>query len=996
MIVTSHFTRQIGRKLRRVNQQSQKRQQPHSHKHLPPRSQSKSQSQPYCAEQRNTVGDDRSLYAEHLVLLMDHLADAVLAFDLDGRIVSLNRSAATMFSIDEHRVKAITSYFHGFDIQHCLQNASVSLRRGESPDFPEHGLRSWARRSDNSLFPVELSLSYCYQQQVPLIIAIVKDVSERQKVEENLQAQQAIHSAVIDHSTNAIVLIDEHSVVQDFNIAACQTFGYLKDEALGRDLGELIIPEEARAFHKAGMQRYLENGGGDFINKRVEVVAQRKSRERFSVELTIFPLHAGGKTIFAAALQDISERKENEQRLLHAKEQAERANLYKSQFVASISHEIRTPMNAVLGLLGLLQESELDESQRHFVDTALNSGQALLSIINDVLDFSKIEAGKLSLEPAEFYPAQMLYGVVDLLSARATESSVALACFIDPEIPSRLVGDQSRIRQILMNLIGNALKFTESGYVLVRVDLIGCEDASVTLNFSIEDSGIGISEENQRRLFDDFVQADGADTRRFGGTGLGLSISRKLVEMMSGKIDLKSELGQGSCFSFAISLNCAEENRSVLSSRLEQVHIGLTVGNGKDSLLLKEQLLSMKSYISVVDRIESIFSLDPEEPIQILVVDFRYLPYEADRFIDEFKCYFPSTPILLLIEGNNQALFEHYCDLGFDACLSLLSRPELLANTIQKLIGNEDDVIDQADHAVTTRLSPEIPFRILLAEDSQANQLVALNVLRTAGYSVDAVANGLEALRAVQSLPYDLVLMDLQMPEMDGLEATRQIRALPGKLGEIPILAMTANVIADVKAECRQVGMQGFISKPINKQEMFSQLTSWYRKKCEARGVAMPAVSASAESDGRERHLQARAPIPDLSVEKNGAVKGEEANKSSGEELIEMDVLNSLISDTSSAAVRRMSSVFIDETEQRRKFFGALAREGNWTGVSREAHTIKSSAASYGAMALAQEAKAIELSTKGGEALSMEKVEHFDRLIETSLEQLKQHLEQVC
>lgn len=962
MIVTSHFVRHIGRKItrtaRRVNQRL----------HAP----------------RNA---DRNLYAEHTALLMDHLADAVFAFDLDGRIVSLNRTAATMFSVDALRLKTITSYFHGFDIQHCLQNAAVSLRRGESPDFPEHGLRSWARRSDNSLFPVDISFSHCYQQQAPLLIAMVKDVSERQKVEQNLQAQQAIHSAVIDHSTNAIILIDEHSVVQDFNIAACQTFGYLKDEALGRDLGELIIPEEARAFHQAGMQRYLKQGGGDFINKRVEVVAQRKSRERFPVELTIFPLHADGKTIFAAALQDISDRKENEQRLLHAKEQAERANLYKSQFVASMSHEIRTPMNAVLGLLGLLQESELDDSQRHFVDTALNSGQALLSIINDVLDFSKIEAGKLSLEPAEFYPASMLYGVIDLLSARATESGVALACFIDPKIPSRLIGDQSRIRQVLMNLIGNALKFTERGYVLVRVDMMACDDVTVTLNFSIEDSGIGISQENQRRLFDDFVQIDGADTRRFGGTGLGLSISRKLVDMMSGKIELKSEVGQGSRFSFVIDFENASGNQSVLESRLDNTHIGLIVGKGKDSLLLKEQLLSMKSYISVIDRVETVFSLDPDEPIQVLVADFRYLPYEADRFIDEFKCYFPGIPVLLLIEGNNQALFEHYCDLGFDACLPLLSRPEWLANTIQKLIGNEGEIVGKTDHIVTAQLSPEIPFRILLAEDSQANQLVALNVLRSAGYSVDAVANGLEALRAVQSLPYDLVLMDLQMPEMDGLEATRQIRTLPGKLGDIPILAMTANVVADVKAECRQVGMQGFISKPINKQEMFVQLAHWYRKKCEARGgvVSLPAMSDL-------------KPMPDLNmgkkrVEKN--IQAEGGNAVSDDRLIDMDVLQLLISDTSSAAVKRMSDVFIAETEQRRKFLGALVREGNWGGVSREAHTIKSSAASYGAVALAREAKEMELRTKAGEALSMKKMEQFDWLITSSLHQLKQQLERL-
>ncbi len=897
-------------------------------------------------------------YQQHLEMIMDNVHDAIITFSVDGEILSINKAAKDMLLIEasnQSRNQSIGSYLKGFDLQNKILDYMAKVKNNQKPEVLGSGFRSMARRADNSLFPVDISLSHS-EGRSPILIAVIRDVSDRKKIEDELKAEQALKSGVIEHSLNAIVVIDEDGMVNDFNKSACKTFGYLKDEVIGREMADLIIPEDQRHHHRNAMKHYLKTGQGNILNQRIEVLAMRKNRELFPIELTVFPIHSMGRTVFAAAIQDITERKKSESENLASKDNAEKSSQFKSQFLAAMSHEIRTPMNAVLGLLGLVQETSLNSEQRHYINTALESGQGLLSLINDILDFSKIEAGKLSLEYHDFNVSQTLYGLIELMQVRAQNKNISLASFIDPNISDYLSGDQGRIRQILLNLISNAVKFTDEGCVIVRLDALELHKNRYELCLSVEDTGIGIKESDQDQLFDDFVQADGADTRRYGGTGLGLSISKKLVDMMGGRIEIDSVEGRGSRFSVYLSL---EQGRGQAASffpmRLQDIHIAMLSGVRADALVMKDQMQSMGAKISKVVNVESIFDLFEDSTVDIMIADYRELPYEADRFIDEFSFYFPNIPCLLLLDKENQKISEHFKHVGFHSCISTGIRRNVLADVIESSLGRDINSEKNSQEVTASyHIDGSIPFRVLLAEDSQANQLVAMNVLENAGYKVDAVANGIEAIKAVQSLPYDVILMDLQMPEMGGLEATEHIRKLPSSIGEIPILAMTANVLGDVKIQCKSVGMNGFISKPINKHELFERLSDFYQKKKEALlADQLPLTDAYSElGDVVESELG--------SEKESQSEKDRDPTSAQENEYVSEKVLYQLIEDTSLSAVNRMMTVFTSETNKRIQSMVELISNKDWKELGREAHSLKSSAASYGALALSSLAEQIE------------------------------------
>ena len=923
-------------------------------------------------------------YQQHLEMIMDNVNDAIITFNVEGEIISINKAAKKMLLIDQ-QTQAIGCYFKGFDVQNAILDYMQKVKHEQRTDGLETEFRSWARRSNNSLFPVDISLSHSHSKSATLI-AVIRDVSERKKMEDELQAEQALKSGVIEHSLNAIIVIDEEGMVSAFNQSACRTFGYLKDEVMGREMADLIIPEDQRHHHRSAMKVYLETGKGDILNKRIEVLAMRKNRELFPIELTVFPIHSMGKTVFAAAIQDITERKKSESENLASKDNAEKSNQFKSQFLAAMSHEIRTPMNAVLGLLGLLQETQLDNQQKHYISTALESGQGLLALINDILDFSKIEAGKLTLEHHDFNVSQTLYGLIDLMQVRAQNKNISLVSFIDPKISDYLNGDQGRIRQILLNLISNAIKFTDEGYVIVRLDALELYKNRYSLCLSVEDTGIGIKQNDQAKLFDDFVQADGADSRRYGGTGLGLSISKKLIDLMDGTIDVESEEGNGSRFSVHLNLEQGKSKPvSYFSMRLEGIHIAMLSSVRADSLIVKEQLQSMGAKISTITNVESVFSLFDDTSVDIMLADYRELPYEADRFIDEFSFYFPNIPCFLLMDKSSQKISEHYKHLGFNDCIALSSRRNILADVIERSLGRE--LVKHTDELLSIenyQVDGSIPFRILLAEDSQANQLVAMNVLQNAGYKVDAVASGIEAIKAIQSLPYDVILMDLQMPEMGGIEATQHIRNLPSSIGNVPILAMTANVLGDVKSQCKAAGMNGFISKPINKHELFGRLTILYQAK-------------------KDRLLAQQVPLVDHEYIRDQHSNFESELTESSQTIVSTDdyiskrVLDQLIEDTSLGAVQRMQAIFESETIKRVEIMLALIDDGNWNELKKEAHTLKSSAASYGALSLSALAESIESDiTKEDEETLQSQTENYRnlaKLSEASLKELRMLLE---
>ncbi len=908
--------------------------------------------------QLNNVAMDQ--YQQHLEMIMENVHDAIITFSVEGEILSINKAAKEMLLIDDVS-QSIGCYFKGFDLQNKIIDYMQKVKLHQKPEVLGAGFRSWARRSDNSLFPVDISLSHS-TGKLPTLIAVIRDVSDRKRLEDELLAEQAVKSGVIEQSLNAIIVIDDEGMVNDFNKSACRIFGYLKDEVMGREMADLIIPEDQRHHHRSAMKLYLETGQGNILNQRIEVLAMRKNRELFPIELTVFPIHTMGRTVFAAAIQDITERKKVEVESLESKDNAEKSNQYKSQFLAAMSHEIRTPMNAVLGLLGLVKETKLDEQQARYISTALESGQGLLTLINDILDFSKIEAGKLSLEYHDFNVSQTLYGLIELMQVRAKNSNVSLVSYIDPKISDYLNGDQGRIRQILLNLISNAIKFTDEGCVIVRLDMLELHKNRYELCLSVEDTGIGIKASDQEKLFDDFVQADSADNRRHGGTGLGLSISKKLVDLMGGRIELESEEGKGSRFSVYLNLEQGKSREvSFFPMRLEGIHIAMLCGVRADALVLKDQMQSMGAKISTVTNVESVFALFEDDSVDVMFADYRELPYEADRFIDEFQFYFPNIPCFLLMDNESQNISDYFKNLGYRNCIYTSVRRNILAAEIESSLGR--DVSKHSGPISDTssyKIDSSIPFRILLAEDSQANQLVAINVLENAGYKVDAVANGLEAIKAIQGLPYDVILMDLQMPEMGGLEATENIRKLPSTISEVPIIAMTANVLGEVKSQCKAVGMNGFISKPINKDELFTRLSTLYQKK-EQFIIAQQTPIFDHEYI-RDDHAMGNAATNFFDTSQAVIYTTTEVSEESASaEYISKKVLFQLIEDTSLSAVQRMMAVFENETNKRIYSMADLIVNENWVELGKEAHSLKSSAASYGALTLSTLAAKIEL-----------------------------------
>ena len=946
----------------------------------------KKQTQAECQLKEGGYTPDQHI--KHLELIMDNVQDGIISFSPEGKILCLNSTAKQILLIDNLELP-ISCYIENFSTHDNILEYLDKIPSDQSSDNHSLNFRTVAKRGDNSLLPVDVSLSHSNDPSLTLI-AVIRDVTERDKQEKQFLDEQVIKSGIIEYSLNAIIVIDDQGLVEDFNKAACEIFGYEKEELMGLEMANFIIPDAHREHHRKGMEHFKSTGEGNILNKRIEVPALRKNKEEFLIELTVFPIYTAKRTVFAASIQDITDRKKAEQDSINSKDIAEKSNQFKSEFLASMSHEIRTPMNAILGLLGLLQETQLDYQQRHYIDTALESGQGLLSVINDILDFSKVEAGKLSLEYHDFNVSQTLYGLIDLMRVRAQNKNINLVSFIDPRISEFLSGDQGRIRQILLNLIGNAVKFTAEGHIAVRLEMINLINGRYELCLSVEDAGIGISESDQKRLFDEFVQADASDNRRYGGTGLGLSISKKLVDLMGGRIEVKSELGKGSCFSVYLSLDHARgQQDSFFPMRLKGIHIAMLSVIRPDSLVIKEQIQSMGAKVSNIINVESVFDLFGESSVDIMIVDYREFPDDSDRFLDEFSFYFPSIPCLLLLDKENKKISEHFQSIGFTNCISMGVRRNVLADIIEKSIGRDINLLNK-EHQETDnfKVDGSTPFRILLAEDSQANQLVAINVLENAGYKVDAVANGIEAIKAVQDFPYDVILMDLQMPEMGGLEATEHIRKLPGSLGRVPILAMTANVLGDVRRQCKVAGMNGFISKPINRDELFKQLSDLYQVK-KMMMQKPPLVDnfidySDLENNQSEHKDNEKEHHPE-------AIEPETFNYVSGE------VLSQLIEDTSLTAVNRMMDVFISETNKRIISMDSLIQSEDWVELGKEAHSLKSSAASYGALYLSKLAEKIEsdTSTFNHEEMLSQKAS-YSRLMEIgheSIQQLKMILE---
>jgi PAS domain S-box-containing protein len=932
--------------------------------------------------------------------LMENVPDAIYFKDLQSRFIRISRGLARRFGLadpDEAIGKTDFDFFseeHArqayLDEQEVIRTGRPIVAREEKEAWPD-GRVTWAsttkmplRDRDGAVigtFGISRDITHRKQAEAALL-----------EVKEAAEAEERRTRLIVDSAYDAYVAMDAGGFIIDWNRQAETTFGWRRQEVLGRPLHEIIIPLGYREAHLKGVRRFLVTGEGPLLQRRIEVPALHRDGTEFPAELTIAPLRIGSEWVFSAFLHDITERKRAEkalrdsealfhslveampvclfrkdrhgrivfanqpfcaelkltpadivgktdldlyppelavkymaddQRVIEtgevfedveahigadggksyvsvlkvplrderqnvigmqgifwdvtartraeealrkAKEAAEAASRAKSEFLANMSHEIRTPMNAIIGMTELLLDTHLNGEQRDYLETVKKSADSLLSVINDILDFSKIEAGKLELEHVPFDLRETLGDMLNTLALRAHQKGLELACHIAPGVPETVVGDPTRLRQVLINLVGNAVKFTEQGEVVVDVNREGSEwrppsektlggDAATDpylLHFQVRDTGIGIARDKQALIFEAFAQVDGSTTRRYGGTGLGLAISSRLVQRMGGRIWVESVPRQGSTFHFTAPFGThavpVQRPSHPEPGKLHGLAVLVVDDNATNRFILAETLSQWHMRpTAAADAAAAMAELERAqrtgEPFTLVLLDANMPEVDGFTLAERIRAH-PDLvgATVMMLSSACQPIDARRCqELGLAAYLTKPIKQTDLHRAILAALGapvGETTVPETPPAAPTGRR-----LRLLLAEDNPVNQKLAVRLLEKKGHTVVVAGDGVEAVRAVEDQPFDLVLMDVQMPEMDGFEATTAIRAREQGTGRhIPILAMTAYAMKGDRERCLAAGMDAYVSKPIQPRELWQAIEALVPADGAGKETASPAV----------------------------------------------------------------------------------------------------------------------------------------------------------
>ena len=789
--------------------------------------------------------------------------------------------------------------------------------------------------------------------------------AERRQAERQLKESEERYRDLFENANDLIQSVAPDGSLIYVNRAWREALGYSEEEVSSLTLFDIIHPDSL-AHCTTTFDRVMSGEKLDHI----EAMFLTKDGKTITVEGSASCSLKDGKPVATRSIfRDITERKRFESELAKARDAALESARLKAEFLANMSHEIRTPMNAIIGMSGLLLDTDLTDEQRDFAETVRSSADALLTLMNDILDFSKIEAGKLTFETMDFDLRNAVEGAVDLLAEAAQGKGIELFSMIYSDVPTRLRGDPGRLRQVLVNLLSNAVKFTEHGEVLVRVTRESA-DGEALLRFSVTDSGIGIPEEAQQRIFEVFSQADGSTTRKYGGTGLGLAISRQLVELLAGQIGVESAPGKGSTFWFTARFETQPEDATQNDEpglQLEGLRVLIIDDNATNRKLVHLQITSWGMRNGMAENGAQALGILRREaaagdPYRIAILDMQMPEMDGLTLARAIKAdpAIAGTRLLMMTSlgrRDESAIRE----AGVELCLTKPVKQSQLFDCLATLAG-EHLINEPAPQPRAARVSPAKVsrpsadhIRILIAEDNIVNQRVALRQLEKLGYAADAVANGVEVLDALERIQYDVVLMDCQMPEMDGYEATREIRKREGDSRHTTVIAMTANALGGDRERCLEAGMDDYVSKPVKRETLAEAIERWT--------VRSP------------RHQPADV------IEPASANPGN---------VIDSSVISELRGLQSSADpdfFNHLIDLFLEETPHRLAAIKDAVARADAKALAHEAHALKGSSAHLGARRIAALCEILEEQGRGGSVLGAQALlnvllEEFDRVHE--------------
>jgi len=775
---------------------------------------------------------------ERFRLLVQNSSDIITVFSSRGHIEYESPSAQRIlgYAPDERKGEPVFNYIHPDDISITRRFFLNAMRQRTSIAEP---IEFRYLHADGHWLYLEANGSALMENDKPHgVIVTSRDVSERKRMTEALQESEERNRTIIASLSEGIVLLNTKAEIITLNKSACEILNFPEGNCIGRSASDpswKMVDQEGKPLdgNDHPVLTTLRTGT---CTKDVVIGIQQSSMAIKWLSINTEPLVNEAEQMYAvvASFSDVTEKRRVHDEIVKAKEAAESATKAKANFLATMSHEIRTPMNGVIGMTGLLLETELDDEQREFVETIRVSGDALLTIINDILDFSKIESGKLELEVKPFELRTCIEESFDVFAAKAMEKGLDLLYRVEPDVPAFVSGDVTRLRQVLVNLVGNAIKFTPKGEVFVSVTKKTSLGDDVELQIEVQDTGIGIPADKMDRLFKSFSQVDSSTTREYGGTGLGLAISSRLIEMMNGTIWVTSETGKGSTFAFTIQLGSAPSIPKVyLKSKIPELmykHVLIVDDNRTNRQILTLQCQQWGMIPTEAQHgYEALAQLEQGHEFDIAMIDM-HMPgmdgFELGAHIRQ-KRTLEQLPMIMLSSGiKNAAEDENHLFSAF--VTKPIKQSQLFEIIMQVLTGiNQKFLRTPIRQQLDRDLASNIPVSILVAEDNQINQRLILRILKQMGYESDLVQNGVEVLTALGKRTYDIIFMDVQMPMMDGFETTRQVRNLNHGMKQPTIIAMTANAMEGDREKCIDSGMDDYLAKPVRINELQQIIETW-------------------------------------------------------------------------------------------------------------------------------------------------------------------------